>query len=67
MQSERKRKKEYYNILGDSMIKHLKSYDISKKVSDCKVFVRGFGGAKVRCMKDYMKATRREKPDQYFE
>ena len=49
------------------MIKHLKSYDISKKVRDCKVFVRGFGGAKVRCMKDYMKATRREKPDQYFE
>ena len=50
-------------ILGDSMIKHVNWYDISKKLKNCKVYVKGFSGSKVRCMKDHIKPSMREKPD----
>ena len=50
-------------ILGDSMIKHLNGYDMSKKLKNCKVYVKSFSGSKVRCMKDHMKPSMREKPD----
>ena len=44
-------------IIGDSMIKHLNGWDMSKKVhkSECKVYVRSFPGAKRSCMKDNLK------------
>ena len=50
-------------ILGDSIIKHVKSYNISKSVDNCKVYVKDFPGARVRCMHDYVKPTIRENPD----
>ena len=31
-------------ILGDSMIKHIKGWDIAEKLEYCKVYVRSFGG-----------------------
>ena len=31
-------------ILGDSMIKHLNGYDMSKKLKNCKVYVKRFSG-----------------------
>ena len=38
-------------ILGDSIVKHLNGYQISRKLSSkCKVYVRNFPGAKTRCM-----------------
>ena len=50
-------------ILGDSMIKRVNGYDLSKKLKNCKVYVKSFLGSKVRCMKDHMKSSMREKPD----
>ena len=34
-------------ILGDSMIKHFNGYDMSNKLKNCKVYVKGFSGSKV--------------------
>ena len=48
-------------MLGDSMIKNLKGWEMSKKLKN--VYVRHFAGAKVRCMKDHIKPTLREKPN----
>ena len=54
-------------ILGDSMVKHLNGYDISRKVtSEWKVYVRNFAGAKKRCMKDYLMLSLRENPDHFI-
>ena len=47
-------------ILGDSVIKHVNGYDIARKLDTCKVFVKHFSGAKVRCLKDHMKLSLRE-------
>ena len=45
------------------MIKHVSGRDMSKKLKNCKVYVKGFSGYKVRCMKDHMKPSMREKTD----
>ena len=41
-------------ILGDSMIKHVNVWEISRKLQgNCKVYVKHFSGANTKCMKDY--------------
>ena len=40
-------------ILSDSMVKHLNGWEMSKKIKNCKVYVRSFRSAKVKCMNDY--------------
>ena len=50
-------------ILGDSMIKNLKGWKMSTKLKNANVYVKDFAGAKVRCMKDNIKPSLREKPD----
>ena len=50
-------------ILGDSMVKNLKGWKMSKKLKIANVYVRYFAGAKVRCMKDHIKPTLIEKLD----
>ena len=50
-------------ILGDSMIKNLKGWEMSKKLKNTNVCVKHFAGAKVRSMKDYVKPSLRKKPD----
>ena len=50
-------------ILGDSILKHVKSYSLSKSVDNCKVYVKVFPGARVRCMQVYVRPTIRENPD----
>ena len=42
-------------ILGHSIIKHVKSYNLSKSLDNCKVYVKDFPGARIRCMKDYVR------------
>ena len=39
-------------IIGNSMIKHLNGWDMSKKIikSECKIYVKSFTGAKTSCM-----------------
>ena len=45
------------------MINDLKGREMPKKLKNANVYVRHFAGAKVRCMKDHIKPTLREKPD----
>ena len=45
------------------MIKNLKGWEMSKKLKNPNVNVKHFAGAKVRCMKDHIKPSLREKPD----
>ena len=40
------------NILGDSIIKHVKVYDISRSLENCKVCAKDFPGARIRCAYD---------------
>ena len=60
-----KQKRRYINILGDSMLKHVKGWDLSAKLDHHhSIYVRNFSEAKVRSMKDYTKpCTREENPD----
>ena len=39
--------------------------EMSKKMKNCKVYVRRFPGAKVQCMDDYKKPSIRDKPDHF--
>ena len=48
--------------MGDSTVKHVRGYELSRKVENCKVYVKSFSGAKVMCMEDYLKPTLREMP-----
>ena len=47
-------------IMGDSILKHTRSYELSQRVENCKVFVKSFSGAKVRCTEVYVHPTLRE-------
>ena len=49
-------------ILGDSIVKHVNGWEIAKKLPNCKVYAKSFSGAKVRCMKDYLKPSLRQNP-----
>ena len=40
--------------MGDSNVKHIRGYELSQRVENCKVFVKSFSGVKLRCMEDYM-------------
>ena len=50
-------------ILGDSTIKHVSQNSLSKLPDNCKVYVKDFPGARVRCTQDYVRPTIRENPD----
>ena len=49
-------------IMDDSIVKHVRGYELSRKVENCKVYVKSFLVAKVVCMEDYVKPTLREMP-----
>ena len=50
-------------ILGDSIVKYINVFDISRQIENCRVYVKGFPGAKTECLKDYAQATTRENTD----
>ena len=51
---------------GDSMVKHVEGWKLKKSIDkDHNVYVRSFSGAKVKCMKDYVKPCVREKNPDY--
>ena len=53
-------------ILGDSMVKHVEGWKLRKSIDqNHNVYVRSFSGAKVKCMKDYVKPCIREKNPDY--
>ena len=45
------------------MIEHVNGYEMSKKLENCKLYVKSLCGSKVRCMKDHTKPSMRERPD----
>ena len=48
-------------VLGDSMVKHIQGWDITKKLENKhKVYNRQFAGSKVICMNEYVKPCIRE-------
>ena len=49
------------SILGDSIVKELKGYELTD--NDTRVIVKSFPGAKTECMKDYIKPTLKQNPD----
>ena len=55
-------------VLGDSMVKHIQGWDITKKQENKhKVYIRQLTGSKVICMNDYIKPYIRENnPDHIF-
>ena len=53
-------------ILGGSIIKHVRGYDLSHSLEDCKVHVKNFPGARVKCMQDYDKPFLRENPHHFI-
>ena len=54
-----KKKNEKIYILGNSMVEHVEGWQLSK-LTNQKVYVRSFTGAKVKRMKDYVKPRIRE-------
>ena len=55
------KKKSNIYILGDSMVKHIEGWKLTKKTDkNHKIYVRSFPGAKVKFMKDYAKPCIRE-------
>jgi hypothetical protein len=54
-------KRKVVSILGDSIVKELKGYDLSD--NDTRVIVKSFPGAKTDCMKHYIKPSLTFKPD----
>ena len=48
--------------MGDSIVKHIRGYELSQRVENCKAFFKSFSGAKVSCMEDYIKPTLRKAP-----
>ena len=50
-------------IVGDSIVKHVNGYGISRKTENSKVFVCPSHRATVRCMADHVKPVLRDNPD----
>ena len=38
--------------MGDGIARHVRGCELSRKVENCKVYVKNFSGAKVMCMED---------------
>ena len=53
-------------ILGDSIVKHLNGWEMTRKLKNCKVKVMSFSGATADCMTDYMKPSLRENPNHFI-
>ena len=53
-------------ILGDSIVKHVEGWKLKNSLgNNHNVYVRSFPGAKVKCMKDYVKPCIRENNPEY--
>ena len=42
--------------------KHVRRYDLSHSLENCKVLVKNFPGARVKCIQDYLRPSLRENP-----
>ena len=48
--------------MSDNIVKHIKGYELSRKVENYKVYAKSFLGAKMLHMEDYVKPTPGEMP-----
>ena len=51
-------------IIGESILKYVQGYEISKSLENCKRYGKSFSCTKIRDMQGYVKPTLRENPDQ---
>ena len=58
-----KRKEKRVFILGDSILKHVNGCEITKKLDNCKVYVKSFSGGKLKYMEAYAQSTIRTNSD----
>ena len=52
-------------ILGASIVKHVKGWKLKNSLGNNHVYARSFPGAKVKCVKDYVKSCIRENNPEY--
>ena len=50
-------------IMGDSMLKDINSYKLTKSVKKFKPYIKSFPGATIKCMHDYKKPSMEKSPD----
>ena len=61
------RKKEKSDIiLGGSIVKHINGWEISKRLLQCKVYIKYFPCAETRCMKNYLKPSLCQNPSHFI-
>ena len=48
--------------MGDSIVKHVSGWEVSRKLKNCRVKVISFSGATVQCMADYINPLLHDKP-----
>ena len=53
-------------ILGDSIVKHLNGWELSKRLPRCKVYVKHLSGSKAQCIKYYLKPSLRQNPSHFI-
>ena len=61
--SREKTEKKVTCIVGDSLIKNMKGWELNKKLKNDIAVVKSFPGATIECMKDYIQPTLRKNPD----
>lgn len=64
--NEKKEKKNVTCIIGDSMIKNIKGWNMNKSLENDFVVVKSFSGATTDCMNDYIKPSIKQKPDRFI-
>lgn len=47
-------------------MKHINGWEISKRLLQCKVYVKHFSGAKTQCAKDYLKPSLHQNPSHFI-
>ena len=53
-------------VLGDSMLKSVNGWEMSRKTTNCKFSIKSFSGAKIKGMNDYIKPSLREDPNHFI-
>ena len=63
IKKKKRSSKRTVTIVGDSMLKDVKQWDIQKFIPDHKVYVKSFPGATTEDLEDYIKPSLKHEPD----
>ena len=61
--TDHKKKKKVTCVIGDSMVKNIKGWEMNKELKDDFVVVKSFSGATTSCMDHYLVPAMEKKPD----